>query len=99
MMDTDNALSAMSGWKPVSMEAMLAADPAFLIVPERGVKDAGGVDKLLEHPALRLTRAAKEKRVYAMDGMAMLGFGPRTLEAAARLGDAVRAAETDTAAE
>ncbi|MEM8982955.1 MAG: ABC transporter substrate-binding protein [Pseudomonadota bacterium] len=77
-----NVFDMFSGWKPVSMEAMLQADPDFFVIPERGLNDAGGLDALLEHPALRLTKAAKEKRVITMDGMTMLGFGPRTLGAA-----------------
>jgi iron complex transport system substrate-binding protein len=87
-----NVMRDFAGWKGVSEEAMLLAAPEFIVVPQRGVDDAGGVDALLEHPALRLTPAARERRVIVMDGMAMLGFGPRTVEAAARLQSAVSAA-------
>lgn len=80
-----NALAAMDGWKPVSMEMMVSLDPKVFVVPERGVADAGGLDALLSHPALRLTTAGRERRVITMDGMAMLGYGPRTLEAAREL--------------
>jgi iron complex transport system substrate-binding protein len=73
------------GWKPISEEAMAASAPDFIVIPQRGVAAAGGLDKLLEHPALRHTPAAKAGRVIVMDGMAMLGFGPRTIETAARL--------------
>jgi iron complex transport system substrate-binding protein len=51
-------LMTFEGWKPVSVEAMAAARPEFIVIPERGVQMAGGVDALLEHPALRLTPAA-----------------------------------------
>jgi len=87
-------LMEFEGWKPVSVEAMAAAQPQFIVIPERGVTMAGGVDALLEHPALRLTPAARERRVIAMDGMAMLGFGPRTAEAAARLRERLLDEET-----
>ena len=90
MLAAGNALDGMSGWKPVSMEAMILADPSFLVIPQRGLEAAGGVEGLLDHPTLRLTRAAQQGRVYAMDGMAMLGFGPRTLTAAARLSAEIR---------
>lgn len=85
MAGAENQLASIDGWKPVSVEAMAAAAPEFIVIPERGVRDAGGLDELLAHPALRLTPAARERRVITMDGMAMLGFGPRTLEAADRL--------------
>lgn len=88
-----NLLTSFEGWKPVSVEAMAAASPDFIVIPERGVRDAGGMDALLDHPALRLTPAARERRVYAMDGMAMLGFGPRTIDAAARLRTALHEEE------
>lgn len=78
-------LMSFQGWKPVSVEAMAAARPEFIVIPERGVRMAGGVEALLEHPALRLTPAAEQRRVISMDGMAMLGFGPRTAAAAAQL--------------
>jgi iron complex transport system substrate-binding protein len=78
-------LLSFEGWKPVSVEAMAAARPDFIVIPERGVQMAGGLDALLDHPALRLTPAARERRVIAMDGMAMLGFSPRTVDAAAQL--------------
>jgi len=80
-----NALEGFEGWKPVSEEALARAAPAFIVVPERGIADAGGLDALLAHPALRLTPAASARRVIAMDGMAMLGFGPRTVATAAAL--------------
>ncbi len=79
-----NALS-FDGWKPVSAEAIAAAAPDFIVITHRGLEAAGGLDSLLEHPALRLTPAAVNARVLAMDGMAMLGFGLRTLESADRL--------------
>ncbi|MEO1036004.1 MAG: ABC transporter substrate-binding protein [Pseudomonadota bacterium] len=89
MAATENVFDTFSGWKPVSMEAMLQANPTFFVVPERGINDAGGLDELLKHPALRLTDAARNRQVIVLDGMAMLGFGPRTLESAAALADAV----------
>lgn len=78
-------LMDFEGWKPVSVEVMAAVGPEFIVIPNRGVQMAGGLQALLEHPALRLTPAARERRVIAMDGMAMLGFGPRTVRAAAEL--------------
>lgn len=84
MAGLENALK-FRGWRPVSMEAMAAARPEFIVITERGLRAAGGVQALLEHPALRLTPAARDKRVIDMDGMAMLGFGPRTLDAAREL--------------
>lgn len=84
-------LMDFEGWKPVSVEVMAAVGPEFIVIPNRGVQMAGGLQALLEHPALRLTPAARERRVITMDGMAMLGFGPRTVRAAAELRARLRA--------
>jgi len=88
MAGAENQFASIEGWKPISVEAMAAAGPDFIVIPERGLREAGGIDALLAHPALRLTPAARTRRVIAMDGMTMLGFGPRTLAAA----DALRSA-------
>lgn len=93
-----NLFDDFEGWKPVSLEAMARAAPDFIVLPERGVTDAGGLDSLLAHPALRLTPAARERRVIAMDGMAMLGFGLRTVDAARTLAQQLDGASTDTGA-
>jgi iron complex transport system substrate-binding protein len=85
----ENVFGDVRGWKPISPEAMALAAPEFIVIPERGVEGAGGIDVLLAHPTLALTPAARERRVFTMDGMTMLGFGPRTLEAAERLADAI----------
>ena len=84
-------LMDFEGWKPVSVEVMAAVGPEFIVIPNRGVQMAGGLQALLDHPALRLTPAARERRVITMDGMAMLGFGPRTVRAAAELRARLRA--------
>lgn len=80
-----NVMTAFEGWKPVSDEAIASIAPDFIVIPERGLRDAGGLDALLDHPALRFTPAARDRRVIALDGMAMLGFGPRTVRAANQL--------------
>lgn len=85
MAGLDNAMHDVDGWKGVSEEAMLLAAPDFIVITQRGLDDAGGMQALLAHPALRLTPAAQNRRIIAMDGMAMLGFGPRTLATAAAL--------------
>ena len=85
MASAENVFDDFDGWKPVTMEAMIKADPEFIVIPERGVESAGGVDGILGHPAVRLTTAARKRQLIAMDGMSMLGFGPRTLETALEL--------------
>ncbi|MEM9530263.1 MAG: ABC transporter substrate-binding protein [Pseudomonadota bacterium] len=87
MAGADNVFAAVDGWKPVALEAMVGADPEYIVMPERGLKAAGGVDAVAGHPAIRLTTAGRRKQIIAMDGMAMLGFGPRTINVAAELAE------------
>ena len=77
-----NVFGSIDGWKPVSAEAFAAANPEVIVIPERGVRALGSVADVAAHPSLHLTDAARNDRIVVMDGMAMLGFGPRTLETA-----------------
>lgn len=79
MIGAKNALSSFEGWKPVSTESILMAEPDLILVSNRGLSAFGDVESLRQHPALALTPAAKNNNIIAMDGMAMLGFGPRTI--------------------
>ena len=88
MVVADNVLADFEGWKPVSMEAMYRAAPDFVVITERGARAAGGATNVLSHPALSLvlgTDRDNADRLIVMDGMAMLGFGPRTLTTALEL--------------
>lgn len=82
-----NALADFEGWKPVSLEAMANARADFVVMPQRGVTSAGGVAEVLRHPAVALSVAGREDRLIVMDGMELLGFGPRTLFAVLRLAE------------
>ena len=91
-----NALAAFEGWKPVSLEAMADARTDFVVMPRRGVTAAGGVAEVLRHPAIVPSVAGREDRLIVMDGMELLGFGPRTLRTALRLAERLaRAAPSD----
>ena len=82
-----NALVDVEGWKPLSAESLVKANPDYLILTDRAVSAAGGLDKVYQTPGVRLTNAGKHQHLVQMDGMSMLGFGPRTLSAALRLSE------------
>ena len=77
-----NVMDSFEGWKPVSTEAIIQAKPDFILISERGLNSFGSIEKLGKHPSLVFTPAAKKNNIIAMDGMAMLGFGPRTISSA-----------------
>ena len=90
MIGATNVFSDIDGWKPATRESLLAKNPDYIVITERGLKAQGGMAGLEKNPGLRLTSAVKEKNVYALDGMALLGFGPRTLETAISLSEKLK---------
>lgn len=76
------------GMRPMTDEAMIAADPDLILVMTDGLASVGGVDGLLrDKPAIALTRAGQNHRFVDMADGEVLGFGPRTpdvLDALAR---------------
>lgn len=77
-----------AGLRPMTDEALVAANPDLILVMTGGLDSVGGVDGLLaEKPAVGLTRAGETRRFVDMDDGEVLSFGPRTpavLDALAR---------------
>lgn len=80
-----NAVSGISGYKPLSDEAITRAAPDAILVMDRGGDHEILRDQLLAMPAIATTPAAADGRVIRMDGLYLLGFGPRTPRAVADL--------------
>lgn len=82
-----NAATGFQGYKPMTDEAVLAAGPEVILMMERegdlSISDAD----VLAQPALSQTPAAQAGAIVRMDGMLLLGFGPRTPDAAKALHD------------
>ncbi len=80
-----NAVTGYEGYKPLSPEAATSLAPEILLVTTQGLEQSGGKASLLAAPGVSLTPAAKNGRIVAMDALLLLGFGPRTAEAALEL--------------
>lgn len=82
-----NALTGFDGYKALGDEAIATAAPEVILMMARTGEDAGGhgAADLASHPALAATPAGQTGRVVRMDGMLLLGFGPRTPEAISAL--------------
>ena len=85
-----NVFTSYSGYKPISLEAAAAAAPEAIGMMEQTLAAMGGVEKVAIHPALRLTPAAKAKRIFGRDGSYLLGFGPRLPQAILDFARAIR---------
>ncbi len=81
----ENAVSGYENYKPLTAEAVVAASPDVILMLSTGLESLGGVDGLLKAPGVALTPAGKSRRIVAMDGLFLLGFGPRTGKAVLEL--------------
>lgn len=84
-----NATGGFQGYKPLTDEAIIEAKPDVVLMMTRRGSHSASDDELFAHPALSLTPAAKNKTVIRMDGLHLLGFGPRTASAVRELTSAI----------
>jgi iron complex transport system substrate-binding protein len=84
----ENAVTDYEGYKIVNDEAVIAARPDAVLVMERQTFRIDA-QTIFEHPAFATTPAAAHKVFVSMDGLYLLGFGPRTARAARDLAAAL----------
>ena len=80
-----NIYKIISGWKTVSLESIISNNPDFIIIPQKDVHKNSDLKSLKENPALKDVIAIKNDNILMDDGMAILGFGPRTIKSALRM--------------
>lgn len=78
----ENVITAYEGYKQISDEAIIAARPDVVMTMERGGSGTVTSDAVFAHPAFAATPAAANRAFLSMEGLYMLGFGPRTARAA-----------------
>ena len=71
----------VTGYVPITSEALVKARPDVIVVLTEGLKSVGGVEGVLKIPGVALTPAGQNKRVIDLDDLLMLEIGPRTPEA------------------
>ncbi|MDP1977199.1 hemin ABC transporter substrate-binding protein [Undibacterium sp.] len=84
-----NGGNGFSGYKPLTPEAMIAAQPDIIVVTDQGLKASGGIDSVLKLPGVEQTPAGRKRRVLSQEAMLMLGFGPRLPIAISQLDSAI----------
>lgn len=75
-----NPLAAMHGYQTLSDEAILTANPDFVLMMNNGGTGDFSAD-LAANPALAASPAIRDGHLVKMDGAYLLGFGPRTPQA------------------
>lgn len=94
-----NAVDGFEGYKQLTDEAVSSSAPDVILMMDRGGDHAIEDEVLLSMPAIRTTPAAETGAVIRMQGLYLLGFGPRTAQAARDLHSAIYAttqADDDT---
>lgn len=80
-----NAVTAFSDFRPLTPEAVIAAAPDYILLPERGLASIGGVAGVLAIPGIAQTPAGRQRAIVTVDDHLLLGFGPRLGEGIRRL--------------
>ncbi len=81
-----NVLADYEGWIKLSPESALELNPDVIIVMNRRQDTFKQMDNL---PHFKYMKAVKNKAVYIIDGIYLLGFGPRTPQAIVELGTVI----------
>jgi iron complex transport system substrate-binding protein len=79
-----NAIDGYDGYKIVDDESIVAARPDVVLSIQRG-KDSVDAEAVYLHPAFALTPVVVSKGFISMEGLYLLGFGPRTAAAVREL--------------
>jgi iron complex transport system substrate-binding protein len=80
-----NAVTDFEDFKPLTPEALIKGNPDVILLFDSGIGSLGGPQGVLKIPGVDKTNAGKNKKVIAMDGALLSGFGPRVGEGAVKL--------------
>lgn len=84
-----NAVTEFEGYKQMTDEAVAQAAPDVILMMDRSGDHAVADEQLFALPAIRTTPAGDTESVLRMGGLYLLGFGPRTAQAALDLNAAL----------
>ncbi len=88
-----NVLADFQGYRQITDEAVARAAPDVILMMDRGGDHGPDDAALFSMPAIGLTPAGLDRAVVRMDGLLLLGFGPRTAQAVMALNRALYPAE------
>jgi len=80
-----NAITEFEDYKPLTPESLIKGNPDVILLFTSGLESLGGVDGLLKIQGVSQTNAGKNKKIIALDGALISGFGPRVGEGVAAL--------------
>jgi len=84
-----NAVNDFTDFKPLTAEALVAANPDVILLFDSGLSSLGGIDGLLEVQGIKQTNAGKNRKVVEMDGQFLTGFSQRLGKAVLELAEKI----------
>jgi iron complex transport system substrate-binding protein len=78
----ENAAAAVTGFRPLPNEAIVELAPEVIIAMQRTDSGAHDIEQLFSVKGFESTPAGINRRIVVMDGLYLLGFGPRAPAAA-----------------
>lgn len=84
-----NAIDGFKNYKPLTPEAVIAAQPDVVLFTDQGLAAVGGVNGAMRLPGVARTPAGQQRRIVALDAVYLLGFGTRLPDAVASLDDVI----------
>ena len=84
------AFPEFEGYKPLTQEGLIKANPDIVVVTKKGAERIDGLKGLKSLPGMKLTQAGRNEKFVTIDDVLFLGFGPRIGEAAETLYKAIR---------
>jgi len=72
-----NAVDGYEGYRPMTAEAVVMAEPEVIVITTSGLEGIGGASGLWALPGLSDTPAGRTGRLVALEDLHLLGFGPR----------------------
>jgi iron complex transport system substrate-binding protein len=80
-----SAVNDIEGYKPLNTEALITANPDYLLMLSTGLESLGGIEGALKVPGIAQTTAGKKKQIIAIESLKLTNFGPRFGEAVKEL--------------
>ncbi|MGB0522604.1 MAG: heme/hemin ABC transporter substrate-binding protein [Flammeovirgaceae bacterium] len=88
------AVPEIEGYKPLTTEALVKANPDYILFFNSGLKTLNGVEGALEIPGIEQTTAGKQKNIIALDGLLLSGFDSRVGNAVLQLSQLIHPKES-----
>ncbi|WP_191602196.1 heme/hemin ABC transporter substrate-binding protein [Marinomonas algicola] len=81
----ENVAATIEGYKPLTTEALIALNPQWILSTFFGEGKQASIEGISKIPGLSFTDASEISHIIAMDALLLVGFGPRTIDAANQL--------------